>query len=387
MIRRWEGFWHRIITFHLHHLISFKSLAMIVHVLRSFVLTFDLEIGLDAFSVFGLQLLHVLLTKPWICTFRTESSFFITLLILNMYLLLQHFILLYLTLQAQFAIVFANLRSEFNLSVAHERAICLLMLNIIPTEVYALLALWNWWCCAASFTYILDFCLILGDVLSFRNWDHWVFQSRINDSSIELGWLATYEVFLWTIWKLIWMSLHVLLLVLYNIRFTILEHATILLCLMELLLLSWPIIGAYVLIALLLLTKNDFVQLLLPMWYLTHLIGIGALWKGSLCCNQWFLRVYCDVIPIFRYWLRITIIMCLITWLLITSYAAEVIWSVWMHLILLKLIQVATIAIFVYSVLIDGIDNIRLNINISYTWTLILGGIFLDIQVLTIVNI
>ena len=58
-----------------------------------------------------------------------------------MYLLLQHFILLYLTLQAQFAIVFANLRSEFNLSVAHERAICLLMLNIIPTEVYALLAL------------------------------------------------------------------------------------------------------------------------------------------------------------------------------------------------------------------------------------------------------
>ena len=58
-----------------------------------------------------------------------------------------------------------------------------------------------------------------------------------------------------------------------------------------------------------------------------------------------------------------------------------------MHLILLKLIQVATIAIFVYSVLIDGIDNIRLNINISYTWTLILGGIFLDIQVLTIVNI
>lgn len=386
MIRRWEGFWHRIIAFHLHHLISFKSFAMIVYVLRRFVLTFDLEIRLNAFPVFGLQLLHILLTKSWICTFRNESSFLITLLILNMYLLLHHLILLYLTLQAQFATIITSLRSESDLSVPHERTISLLVLNIITTEIYALLALWNWWCCAASFTYILDFCLVVGDVLSFRDWDHWIFRTRMNDSSVQLGWLATYQVFLWTIWKLIRMSLHVLLLVLYNIWLAILEHTTILLCCMELLL-SWPIMRACMLIVLLLLTKNDFVQLFLPMWYLTHLIRIGALWKGSLCCNQWFLWVHCDVIPIFRYRLRIAIIMCLIIWVLITSYAAEIIWTLWMHLIWLKLVQVTTIAIFVYSVLIYRIHNMWLNINISYTWTLILGSIFLDVQVLTIVNI
>ena len=141
LIRWREGFWHWVISFHFHHLISFKPFRTIIGILLTLLFSFDLHIWLNTLSILSFKFLYLLLAKPRIGSLKT-LSYLMTLLILNMYLLLFDLLYyclfglsfwLYLLLQAQLASVFSSLDSYSWLSIRHIAAIRLFMVDVITT--------------------------------------------------------------------------------------------------------------------------------------------------------------------------------------------------------------------------------------------------------------
>ena len=64
------------------------------------------------------------------------------LLVLNVYLLLQYLVvLLYLALEAQFAVVLTHLRLELDWSIPSKNCVSLFVLDIVTTQINALLTL------------------------------------------------------------------------------------------------------------------------------------------------------------------------------------------------------------------------------------------------------
>ena len=128
---------------------------------------------------------------------------------------------------------------------------------------------------------------------------------------------------------------------------------------------------------LLLLAQNDFVQLFLTMWNLTNLASViaSALLKRSLSSHQLLLGVGSDVTLIFSYLLWV--VKLNLIGILVSNDAAKFDFSVF--LVDLALVELA--------ILIDLVDDLRLNVDISNTWTLVLCRIFLRVHGLAVVDV